>query len=128
MLQPLTRFIALYAIIRWIKPRWFRLAIFFISLALISYSHTEYLGYVEVTKDTSYLAFSYILKYSAFLILILTFVISLKFLPFKDPTKPEKTNHKVIEKPTETNDGFDFLRGKKKLESRSDKIYGKNNG
>ena len=125
MLQSSTRFVALYAVLRWLKPRWLRLVILIISLILISYSHSEYIRYVEITADPTSLAFSYQLKYALTLIVLVSFLISLRFMPSKAAGAKGKQNSKIVTADSAHDDGFDFLRGKKELDSRSDKILKK---
>ena len=121
----LTRFVALYALLRWLKPRWLRLAVLIISLILISYSHSEYMSYVGLTEDRTYLALSYLLKYALTLIALVGFVISLRFLSSKTVGIKGKQNSKIVTADPDHDDGFDFLRGKKGLDSRLDKILKK---
>ena len=125
MLRSATRFVALYALLRWLKPRWVRLAFLVISLVLISYSHSEYIRYVEITADPTSLAFSYQLKYSLIVIVLVSFSISLKFMPSKNISKSDSKKLTSRKESVNMDDGFDFLRDKKELDSRSDKILKK---
>jgi hypothetical protein len=125
MLRSATGFVALYALLRWLKPRWVRLAFLVISLVLISYSHSEYIRYVEITADPTSLAFSYQLKYALIVIVLVSFSISLKFMPSKNISKSDSKKLTSRKKSVNMNDGFDFLRDKKELDSRSDKILKK---
>ena len=125
MLRSATRFVALYALLRWLKPRWVRLAFLVISLVLISYSHSEYIRYVEITADPTSLAFSYQLKYALTLIVLVSFLISLRFMPSKNTSKSESQKLTSRKESVNMDDGFDFLRDKKELDSRSDKILKK---
>jgi hypothetical protein len=122
MLRSATRLVVLYAILRWLKPRWLRLAFLIISLVLISYSHSEYIRYVEITADPTSLAFSYQLKYALTVIVLVSFLISLKFMPSKNLSKSDSKKLTSRKKSVNMDDGFDFLRDKKELDSRSDKI------
>ena len=125
MLRSATRLVVLYAILRWLKPRWIRLAFLVISLVLISYSHSEYIRYVEITADPTSLAFAYQLKYALTVIVLVSFLISLRFMPSKAAGAKGKQNSKIVTADSAHDDGFDFLRGKKELDSRSDKILKK---
>jgi hypothetical protein len=125
MLRSATRLVVLYAILRWLKPRWIRLAFLVISLVLISYSHSEYIRYVEITADPTSLAFSYQLKYALIVIVLVSFLISLKFMPSKNISKSDSKKLTSRKKSVNMDDGFDFLRDKKELDSRSDKILKK---
>ena len=125
MLRPFTRLVAIYAIVRWLKPRWIQLAVLIVSLFFISYSHSEYVKYVEVTKDRTYLAFSYQLKYALTLIVLIGSFISLRFGSIKTTTsaKAEDSIAEIVD--PDRDDGFDFLRVKKNLDNRSDKLLKK---
>ena len=125
MLRSAALFIALYAVLRWLKPRWVRLAFLVISLVLISYSHSEYIRYVEITADPTSLAFSYQLKYALIVIVLVSFSISLKFMPSKNISRSDSKKLTSRKKSVHMDDGFDFLRDKKQLDSRSDKILKK---
>ena len=125
MLRSTTRFVALYALLRWLKPRWIRLVFLVISLVLISYSHSEYIRYVEITADPTSLAFSYQLKYALTVIVFVSFLISLRFMPSKNISKSESKKLTFRTKSVDMDDGFDFLRDKKELTSRADKILKK---
>jgi len=125
MLRSTARYVALYALLRWLKPRWIRLAFLVISLVLISYSHSEYLRYVEITADPTSLAFSYQLKYALTVIVLVSFLISLKFMSSKNLSKSDRKKLTTRKKSVNMDDGFDFLRDKKELDSRSDKILKK---
>ena len=125
MLRSATRFVALYALLRWLKPRWVRLAFLVISLVLISYSHSEYIRYVEITADPTSLAFSYQLKYALTVIMLVSFLISLKFMSSKNISKSDSKKLTSRKESVNMDDGFDFLRDKKELDSRSDKILKK---
>ena len=125
MLRSATRFVALYTLLRWLKPRWVRLAFLVSSLVLISYSHSEYIRYVEITADPTSLAFSYQLKYALTVSVLVSFLISLKFMPSKNISKSDSKKLTSRKKSVNMDDGFDFLRDTKELDSRSDKILKK---
>ena len=143
MWRSISRFVTVYAIIRWIKPRWERLFFAVISFAMISYSHSEYMAYVEASGDAEYLVMSYQVKFTLNLLTLVLLIASLRANYSKKEKVQEvpKTNHKPVEnkqKQDEPNlhddtlhsnidDGFDFLRKKSVLQGRSDKILSKKN-
>ena len=143
MWRSISRFVTVYAIIRWIKPRWERLFFAAISFAMISYSHSEYMAYVEASGDAEYLVMSYQVKFTLNLLTLVLLIASLRANYSKKEKVQEvpKTNHKPVEnkqKQDEPNlhddtlhsnidDGFDFLRKKSVLQGRSDKILSKKN-
>ena len=143
MWRSISRFVTVYAIIRWIKPRWERLFFAVISFAMISYSHSEYMAYVEASGDAEYLVMSYQVKFALNLLTLVLLVVSLRAKYSKKEKIQEvpKTNHKPVENKQKQaepkvhddevdsnfDDGFDFLRKKSVLQGRSDKILSKKN-
>ena len=143
MWRSISRFVTVYAIIRWIKPRWERLFFAAISFAMISYSHSEYMAYVEASGDAEYLVMSYQVKFTLNLLTLVLLVVSLRAKYSKKEKIQEvpKTNHKPVENKQKQaepkvhddevdsnfDDGFDFLREKTVLHGRSDKILGQKN-
>ena len=141
MWRSISRFVTVYAIIRWIKPRWERLFFAAISFAMISYSHSEYMAYVEASGDAEYLVMSYQVKFTLNLLTLVLLIVSLRANYSKKEKIQEvpKTNHKPVENKqkqyepkvhddkvdSDFDDGFDFLREKTVLHGRSDKILGK---
>ena len=141
MWRSISRFVTVYAIIRWIKPRWERLFFAAISFAMISYSHSEYMAYVEASGDAEYLVMSYQVKFTLNLLTLVLLIVSLRANYSKKEKIQEvpKTNHKPVENKqnqaepkvhddevdSNFDDGFDFLREKTVLHGRSDKILGK---
>ena len=141
MWRSISRFVTVYAIIRWVKPRWKRLFFAAISFAMISYSHSEYMAYVEASGDAEYLVMSYQVKFTLNLLTLVLLIVSLRAKYSKKEKIQEvpKTNHKPVENKqkqaepkvhddkvdSDFDDGFDFLREKTVLHGRSDKILGK---
>ena len=143
MWRSISRFVTVYAIICWVKPRWKRLFFAAISFAMISYSHSEYMAYVEASGDAEYLVMSYQVKFTLNLLTLVLLIVSLRAKYSKKEKIQEvpKTNHKPVENKQKQyepkvhddevdsnfDDGFDFLREKTVLHGRSDKILGKKN-
>ena len=143
MWRSISRFVTVYAIIRWVKPRWKRLFFAAISFAMISYSHSEYMAYVEASGDAEYLVMSYQVKFTLNLLTLVLLIVSLRAKYSKKEKIQEvpKTNYKPVENKqkqaepkvhddkvdSDFDDGFDFLREKTVLHGRSDKILGKKN-
>ena len=110
---------------------------------MISYSHSEYMAYVEASGDAEYLVMSYQVKFTLNLLTLVLLVVSLRAKYSKKEKIQEvpKTNHKPVENKQKQaepkvhddevdsnfDDGFDFLREKTVLHGRSDKILGKKN-
>ena len=91
----------------WLRTRYKGLFFLFITLAIIFYAHKEYVGWANVTGNTGYLGYSYIIKNVLVVLTILTyFLISIK-------------------KTISSRDGFESFRNKEKLKSSADRILAK---
>lgn len=63
----------------WLKPRLFNLTVLIFSIIIISYVHSEYISWVEISEKKILLGYSYILKNILILVAILIyFLISKK--------------------------------------------------
>ena len=125
MFQFITKFAAVYAITRWLKPRWKVLVATVFTVLTVNYLHAEYLSYVEVSENTTYLVTSYLLKFSLNAVVLLGGIIRLRS---KSPSQEKVGDIQGLQGSNlapSPDDGFDFLRGKKTLDSRSEKILKK---
>jgi len=125
MLNQILKFTVLTSIWLWLKPRWRALLAFVVSLVIINMLHGEYVKYVEISGNQDFLVWSYILKWSAMLICILAYLLvsawsisSKKPLPAKAVHEPSRPAARVEGQ----DDGFDFIRRKKKLNSQTEKL------
>jgi hypothetical protein len=125
MLNQILKFTVLTSIWLWLKPRWRALLAFVVSLVIINILHGEYVKYVEISGNQDFLVWSYILKWSAMLICILAYLLvsawsisSKKPLPAKAANEPSRLAARVEGQ----DDGFDFIRRKKKLNSQTEKL------
>ena len=125
MLNQLLKFTLLSSLLLWLKPRWRSLLAFCALVMLVHIAHSEYLRYVELSGDQSWLVWSYVVKW----IVLLSGTLAYIFYGVSGP----KTLAKVQEKPgvlrqnnpsnsAVTDDGFEFLRNKKRLQNRADKL------
>ena len=137
----MTRFVAMYAFIVWIKPRWKALSIALACLLSINYLHSEYIMYVEASNDTSFLVLSYKIKVFLNLLAVFGVIFSLTYNSSKSPKHQENPRSRSNPIPNETpknrnlvtknipdqkrGDGFDFLRAKKVLDNKAKKILKK---
>lgn len=64
----------LYDIYTWIKPRLFSLAILIFSVFLFIYLHSEYISWVELSGDKTFLTLSYIIKNILILLAAIIFI------------------------------------------------------
>ena len=143
MWRYMTRFVTIYALIVWLKPRWKTLSIAAFSLVFVNYFHSEYIGYVEASNDTSFLALSYKIKVVFNLLAIFGVFFGLKYnsskktKPHKDsksrPKSAQGGSHRDGGMASESesaldpniDDGFDFIRNKKVLRNQAEKILRK---
>ena len=54
----------------WLKPRLFNLTVLIFSIIIISYVHSEYISWVEISEKKILLGYSYIIKNILILIAI----------------------------------------------------------
>jgi hypothetical protein len=133
MLNNLLKIGAMIVAGRWLKERWKGLLVLIAFWFLVTLLHSEYIQYVELSEDTSFLWQSSLIKvglYIAGFLLYIFFVERKLFLasvPPKPKSRPSNTSKDPVIKRTleEGDDGFDFLRDKPKLESESDKLLNK---
>jgi len=64
----------LYDIYTWIKPRLFSLVILIFSVFLLIYLHSEYISWVELSGDKTFLTLSYIIKNILILLAVIVFI------------------------------------------------------
>ena len=64
----------LYDIYTWIKPRLLSLVILIFSVFLFIYLHSEYISWVELSGDTTFLTLSYIIKNVLILLAVIVFI------------------------------------------------------
>jgi hypothetical protein len=110
----------------WIKPRWKGLVALAVFLLLVNMLHGEYLGYVELSGNAAFLPWSYLVKW--LLLLAAAGVYMLVLLRADEPGSASERDTKRAmpgSGPASADDGFDFLREKKTLQSRADKLLEK---
>ena len=129
MLQSLLK-VGLFVIAgSFLKPRARGLVILLAFWLLIWFLQSEYLNYVDYTGDASFLIESSLIKVSLILLSLLLYILMVEFPLTKKNRKVEKEadirvsrNHGA----PEGDDGFDFLRNKKKLKGSSEQLLKKN--
>jgi len=129
VLNQLLKFTLVSSALLWLRPRWRGLLALSVFVILVHVLHGEYLGYVELSGNADFLVWSYAVKWLA----LLAGVTAYFFLAVLGP--PRRGNKKEPppvstgqQSPLPSDDGFDFLRSKKELESRADKVIGKGPG
>ncbi|MBT5189578.1 MAG: hypothetical protein HOM05_06635, partial [Proteobacteria bacterium] len=81
MFQSLLRIAIVGAVIKTLKPRSRGLAISAIIIIATLVAHGEYLSYVELSQDDTYLAKSYWLKYTTIIIAVVLYFVFGEFYP-----------------------------------------------
>lgn len=125
MLNQLLKFTLVTTVWFWLKPRWRGLLALSLFVVLVNVLHNEYLDYVQISGDQMFLVWSYVVKWAlltlSFLAYFLFGAVGVKIkAPAETKTAPKSLD--VTTNNRNKNDGFDFLRNKKHLQSRADKI------
>jgi hypothetical protein len=100
----------------WLKPRLFGFVILIASIAAILIAHGEYLNYVDRTGNADNVGMSYLFKWLGLLFVVFAYGVYNWF----SIKRALKKRAKAIEQNERMEDGFDFLRNKRKLESKRD--------
>lgn len=102
----------------WLKPRLFNLTVLIFSIIIISYVHSEYISWVEISEKKILLGYSYIIKNILILIAILIY-----FLTSKKQTKSiEELNEKYESISPDRKKTFVSLKEKGKLKTDYERI------
>lgn len=102
----------------WLKPRLFNLTVLIFSIIIISYVHSEYISWVEISEKKILLGYSYIIKNILILIAILIY-----FLTSKKQTKSIKElNEKYESINPDRKKTFVSLKEKGKLKTDYERI------
>lgn len=109
---------------RFLKPRLKGLISLIIFWFVLRFLHAEYLSYVELSDDTQYLIAAALTKIALYLLafLIYVFMVERKILL---RTQREIESRQQQESNSTEDDGFDFIRHKKKLDGSAEKLLGK---
>ena len=118
MLNALLKIGALYAIWTWLKTRWKPLLCFLVSLFLV---HLIFSGIHEFQQLSAEERWMFVAKWS---LIVLIIVVYLCYNLFRSPASEKETPNQDAHKPSPNaqDDGFNRIRGIKKLKSRVDKI------
>lgn len=127
MLNQLLKFTLVSSLLIWLKPRWKGLLALCAAVILVHVIHGEYLGYVELSGERSLLLWSYVIKWTALLLAVGTYLFFLFFGARKrgavsQHSRPAGVKAASAQPKPGSDDGFDFLRDKKSLQSRSEII------
>lgn len=80
----------IYSIYQWLKPKFLSFIILICFIFLISYLHSEYISWVELSGNQTFLSISYILKNVSILLSITIFI----YINRKKITPEIKQNYK----------------------------------
>jgi hypothetical protein len=125
MLNQILKFTVITSIWLWLKPRWRALLAFVISIVIITVAHREYVNYVEISGNQTFLIWSYILKWSALLVSTIAYwLVSAWGIGVKKSAITRAVSEPARPAPRVEgqDDGFDFIRSKKKLNSQAEKL------
>ena len=110
----------------WIRPRFKGLVSLSAAVLLIWILHNEFIAYLTLQEDFSSARMSYLFKWSSIAALALVYYLAIERRIATKLASAQKAEnireHKSDTKNSEADDGFDFLRTKKTLKSKSDKI------
>jgi len=115
---------ALIALGRFLKPRVKGLLVLVVFWIIISFLHDEYESYVELSGNTDYLVTAALAKIALYLIGFALYVLIVERKILKR-TATQIQAQQIQERPPGEDDGFDFLREKKKLSNQADKLLEK---
>lgn len=109
---------------RFLKPRFKGLLVLIVFWFLVSFLHGEYVSYVELSGDTAFIIRAALIKIGLYVLgfALYIFTVERKIL--------NRTQHEIeakhqLEHTDTQDDGFDFIRQKKKLQSPADQLLHK---
>jgi hypothetical protein len=131
MLNQLLKFTLISSLLLWLKPRWRGLLALCALVLMVHTFHGEYLDYAERSGDQSFLVWSYVIKWIALTAGVLVYMAYMitgqnNRAQSVHETRIKKKEKKKVNTIPMADDGFDFLRKKKHLQSRADKIVAGN--
>jgi hypothetical protein len=107
---------------QWVKPRFFGFAILIISIFLIIYIHSEYISWLELSGNKTYLTKSYILKNFLIVLALIVFI----FLNRNKTIPSIKKDYKTIKaekiKMEEKKDNLKVIKEKGELKTEYERI------
>lgn len=115
---------ALIALGRFLKPRVKGLLVLVVFWFIISFLHDEYESYVELSGNTDFLVTAALAKIALYLVGFAIYVLVVERKILKR-TATQIQAQQIQERPSGEDDGFDFLREKKKLSTQADKLLDK---
>jgi len=109
---------------RFLQPRFKGLLALIAFWFIVRFLHAEYLSYVSLSGDTQHLILASLIKIALYLLAFLVYVLSVERRILKRSAS-EIEARQLQAREAGTDDGFDFLRQKKKLDSPTDQLLKK---
>ena len=107
----------------WLKPRWRALLALAVFVLIVHVAHNEYLGYVELSGERAFLAWSYVVKWLALVMAALFYLgFSLRRGVSTSAAQPVKKRQAGTGESSTADDGFDFLREKTQLRTEAEQV------
>ena len=127
MLNQLLKVTLISSFLLWLRPRWRGMLALSAVVILVHVLHAEYLGYVELSGNDGLLIWSFVAKWSALVVAVTVYLVMTltrpqgKISAVDSRRKKNLSPGEIASLPAE-DDGFEFLRKKKRLESRAEKM------
>lgn len=127
MLNQLLKVTLISSFLLWLRPRWRGMMALALVVVLVHVLHAEYLGYVELSGNDALLIWSFVVKWSVLAVAVTVYLAMTltrqqgKSAPMDSRRKKNPPAGKAFPSRSE-DDGFEFLRKKKRLESRAEKM------
>ena len=134
MLNQLLKFTLVSSALLWLRPRWKGLLALVVFVLMVHVLHGEYLSYVELSENDEFLVWSYVVKWTALILGVLVYFLVVlsgggsaaePAALFETRNKPRALPRGGAATDSAVDDGFDFLRDKKQLQSRAEKLLAK---
>ena len=109
---------------RFLKPRLKGLLVLVAFWLVVNFLHGEYRSYVELSGDTQYLVTAALSKIGLYVLGFAVYVVTVERKILRH-TEQEIQAKQVQERPVGQDDGFDFLRQKKKLQGSAEQLLKK---
>ena len=124
MLNNVLKIGALVVTGRFLKPRFKALIILVAFWFVVRLLHAEYINYVELSTDTSFLWQASLLKIALYILGFVVYFITVERRLLLE-SKIEQEEKLIQSHIAGSDDGFNFLREKQKLDSKSDQLLDK---
>jgi len=126
VLNQILKFTLFTSLWMWLRPRWRGLLALAVFIGLVTLGHREYLDYVTLSGDKNFLIWSYAVKWLLIATGLLAYFLLVVMWPKPRKTRAGKTTggkgQAAVVAGEVEDDGFDFLRNKKRLQNRAEKL------